>query len=177
MTIVIPRSITFDAWPAERDRYGLQIDHWNFVYDDDGLHVSAVIRSLSGEQIQFADEVQHTMAKQPADLPAPGDVRPRPKNKLAQILADLHRRAEQNTGVPQRVELTGGLRIDMIVGIDGMSRILLARVGVYPSVNEWTTTLNHLPYDPPLETTPEQFTHNGWWCLRAAWPTPEKVSL
>lgn len=175
MTIVLPRSITFDAWPAEQAYYGLVVDRWSVLSDDGGLHISAVLRSLSGEEIQFSDEVQNTMAKQPAD-PEPADPAgpqsSRPKNKLAQVLASLHQRADQKPGVPQRVELHGGLRIDFIVGLDGNSRILLARKSVYPSDTEWATTLAHFPYDPPLETNPEQFTYKEWWCMRAAWPTP-----
>lgn len=172
MTIVIPRQIKFNAWPEEAACFALDLVHCDVISDDDGLHVIATIRSKNGEQIQFSDEVQNTMAKQPADPRSAGDDLPRPRNKLAQILTEIHQRAWQNVGVPQRVELPGGLRIDLIVGLDGMTRILLARKNVYPSPIEWTTTLNHLPYDPPLDAAPEQFTHKEWWCLRAAWSTP-----
>jgi hypothetical protein len=95
-----------------------------------------------------------------------------PKSKLAQRLADLHRKAVAAPGQRQTTTLAGGLRIDLIAGLDGMTRILLARQGAYPSDAEWRTTLAHFPYQPPA-VTPERIEYRGWQSLRAGWPSPE----
>lgn len=168
MTIILPRSSTFESWITEADYYGLVIERWIVETRGDELKLTAVIYSKTGEPIQFDDEVQNSMAKQPST--ADGKQH---RSKLAQALDELHASAVQNLGNPQRLELPGGLRIDAIVGIDGNTRILLARQGVYPSDTEFTTVLSHWPYDPP-EVIPEKFEHKSWCCMRAAWPTPIK---
>lgn len=171
MTIVLPRISSFESWIAEADRYGLVIERW-IINDQAGeLKLTAVIHSLSGEPIQFEDEVQNSMAKKKPD---PTDDEKPHRSKLSDVLTELHASAVRNLGKPQRMELPGGLRVDCIVGIDGNTRILLAREGVYPSDTEFTTILAHWPYDPPDVAPPERFEHKAWCCLRAAWPTPIK---
>ena len=102
-------------------------------------------------------------------LPEPQE-KTTPRNKLAAILAELQQQAAAHPGEVRRLQLPGGLRIDLIVGIDGRTRILLARRTVHPSQTEWKTTLAHLPYSPG-EIDPEPFIHDGWGCLRSAWET------
>lgn len=172
--IILPRTSTFEAWITEAARHNLVIERW--IIDDQAgeFKLTAVIRSLSGEPIQFDDEVQNSMAKQPAE-PTNGKAH---RSKLAQALSELHSLAAQNISQPQRIELPGGLRIDVIVSADGNTRILLARQSVYPSDTEFSTVLAHWPYDPPGDILPEKFEHQAksghWYCLRAAWQTPIK---
>jgi len=96
----------------------------------------------------------------------------KPPVKLKAILQRMHSRAAGKPGEVVRNTLAGGLRLDLIVGIDGETRILVARKDVYPSATEWTVVLGHFPYDPPLDVLPERFEYKGWHCLRAAWDTP-----
>lgn len=98
---------------------------------------------------------------------------PRKATKLAVLLSTALNRAETRPGETVRTDLPGGLRVDLALGRDGNTRILLARRGVAPSDTEWSVTLAHFPYDVSLAVEPERFEYKGWRCLRAAWPTPE----
>ena len=172
MSVIIPRKGAFSTWGAEKERLGLRC---RYALVDEKMRVTLVLEpsTRSGERVLFEDEVE--LAK-----PLPQKERKsgmktatieRPKTKLAGMLAKLHQQAARNPGQTVRMELKGGLRIDLIVGIDGMTRILLARRTVHPSPVEWRTTIANLPSQPPTETNPEPFIHNGWGCYRAAWRT------
>ncbi len=112
--------------------------------------------------------------------PQPGATHPaRPRGKGAKLAATLARLASQAAARPgdvERIHLPGGLRIDIMVGVDSLTRLMLARRGVHPSDQEFSTVLAHWPYDVPMDVVPEQFEFKQWRCLRAAWPTPENGS-
>jgi hypothetical protein len=93
------------------------------------------------------------------------------KSKLALLLYTMHRLAFLTPGTPQRRTLAGGLQIDLIVGLDGNTRLQISRERVYPSDQELATTLNAWPYPLP-DLTPERFPSRGRFYLRCAWPTP-----
>lgn len=172
MSVIIPRKGTFSTWGAEKERLGLRC---LYALVDENLHVTLVLEpsTRNGEHILFEDEIE--LAKPLPHKERESEMKTatieRPKTKLAGLLAKLHQQAERNPGQTVRMELKGGLRIDLIVGIDGMTRILLARRTVHPSPVEWRTTIANLPSQPPVETNPEPFVHNGWGCYRAAWRT------
>jgi hypothetical protein len=169
VTILLPRRSTFNDWPAERQKYDLLVDDWII---EDGLRLTAVIRSRTGQEIQFDDEVK--MQPKKSNLPIPE--RPdRKESKLGYRLETMLEAAYRKPGDTQTITLKSGLRIDLNLGIDGQTRILLARQGVDPSETEWNMIQAHFPYTIPLEAAPEHFEHRGWHCLRAAWPTPESV--
>ena len=169
-TIVLPRRITFSDWLIERKKYNLRVVSASV---DERLNLTCVIASENGKKIIIQEDAD--MARKQAKIP----IEPSPnggaraKSPLARLLAELVERAEKAPGKVQRIFLPGGLRVDTIVGLDGMSRVMLGRQGVAPSDTEWVTTLNHWPYDPPLETDAERFEHKGWHCMRAGWKTPE----
>lgn len=166
--VIIPRKGTFGGWEREKTRLGLRC---RYATVDERLHVTMVLEPFSrdGQRVLFDDEVKQPPKK--VNPMKPTQKTERPKAKLADMLSGLYQRADSNHGQVARIELKGGLRIDLIVGIDGMTRILLARRTVHPSPVEWRTTLANLPYNPPGEVTPEPFIHNGWGCYRAAWKT------
>jgi len=164
MTIVIPRTSTFDAWPIERQKYNLRGLRSYF----EGERLFLEIESQDGEEIRFDDEVG--LPEAPAGAPPS---KASPASKLAQRLAEMHRQALANPGQRQTFTLPGGLRIDLVAGLDGYIRILIARQGVYPSESEWQTVLAHFPYRPPTGVAAERIQHQGWFAMRAGWPSPD----
>lgn len=170
--VVIPRKGSFSTWGAEKERLGLRC---RYALVDERLRVTLVLEpsTRAGERVLFDDEVElmKPLPQKERKLGMEPTTIERPKTKLAGMLAKLHQQAARNPGQTVRMELKGGLRIDLIVGIDGMTRILLARRTVHPSPAEWRTTIANLPTQPPAETNPEPFIHNGWGCYRAAWRT------
>ena len=165
MVITIPRRSALRDWPAEKMAHGLRV-----VKTEVGLEPLRVVCTLeaeSGEEIVFEEET--TMM--PPDQPS----RARKKKRagtLAALLDEMLREAVRNPSRTQRRELQGGLRIDLNVGIDGETRILLARKESDPSDVEWETVMANFPYEPPVDVDPERFEWKGWRCLRAGWETP-----
>lgn len=98
-----------------------------------------------------------------------------PKSKLAFVLDKLNSQALAHPGKIQTHELKSGLTVKVNCEIDGTTRLLLARDGVYPSDTEFTTVMANWPYDPPLEIVPEKTeSQNGKiFGLRAKWETPK----
>ena len=168
--VVIPRKGTYSTWEAEQARVGLRC---RYVTVDERLHVTMVLDPITqdGQRVLFQDEIKPLPQSERQTKMTKTKTIEKPRSKLAGMLAQLHQQAAHNPGQTVRMELKGGLRIDLIVGIDGVTRILLARRTVHPSPVEWHTTLANLPSPPPDEVNPEPFVHNGWGCLRAAWQT------
>jgi hypothetical protein len=106
--------------------------------------------------------------------PSPPPVPPAGPSKLALILSRLVRQAAAHPGSVEHHNLFKGLRLDLMVGLDGETRLMIARKSVYPSDAEWVTILSYWPYDPP-DMVPEKFEYKQWRCMRAVWPTPEVV--
>jgi hypothetical protein len=98
-------------------------------------------------------------------------------SKLGALLYVMHRQAADKPGVVQRRTLAGGLRIDLVVGIDGMTRLQLSREQVYPSGQELATVLEAWPYPPPAERLPERFQYHWRFYVKIAWKTPEEKSI
>lgn len=162
MTVTLTPTSQLNDWPAERARHGLRTRRVTF--EDGQLTFELEPFTDYGELIQIGETPMHPSAPATPDNPAPKGLRA--------VLAAMLERADRQPGETQKTTLAHGLRVDLNVGIDGRTRILLARVDVYPSETEWNTTLAHLPYDPPLDTMPERFEYKRWRCLRAGWPTP-----
>jgi len=102
----------------------------------------------------------------------------KPKSKLGFVLEKLLEQAELHPGQVQEHKLKSGLTIAVNCEIDGTTRLLLARKGVYPSDTEFATVLAHWPYDISLDVVPEKYEYNSnhntrWFCLRARWETPK----
>lgn len=184
---VISGRCTFNEWGELKKRFGLLVRE--SMIDTSGRMVMVLeARNRDGEPVTIAGKVKTKAPAAAVQEAAPAAVKAKekpmavmeklpepqvtttPRNKLAALLADLHQQAAAHPGEEQRVQLPGGLQIRLIIGIDGRTRILLARQTVHPSSVEWKTTLAHLPY-PPGEIDPEPFIYNGWGCLRSAWET------
>lgn len=148
---MIPTHCSFEAWPALRKKLGLRIvggggmEQWPPV----------ILVEQDGKEDQQMPEQK-------------------PKSKLAFVLEQLHRAAELHPGKIQEHILKSGLTIKLNCEIDGTTRLLLAREGVYPSDTEWATVMAHFPYDPPLEVEPEKCEGKNMFGLRAKWETPAK---
>lgn len=127
--------------------------------------LAAGMQILAVEQLEGAETL--LVVDQIPEPPRPKE--PPAMSTLGRMLAGLHLRAKLHRGEPQRLDLPGGLRIDLVVTREE-TRLLLARQGTVPSDQEWATVLAHFPYDPPLDAHPTRFEHNGWRCMKAAWP-------
>lgn len=174
--IVLKPKIRIEDWPAERQLLGLVEVRKEVIRDAEGVMrgVEVVLAPLtsSGEQVCVEGDVMD-QARRAESKPKSPTGAATPRNKLAFRLARLHEQAQGAPGVPQRIpNLGSGLRVDMIVGKDGMTRLLLARERVYPGLNEWATVLANFPYDPPADIEVEKFQHRTWFCLRSEWKTP-----
>jgi hypothetical protein len=97
----------------------------------------------------------------------------KPKSKLGFVLDQLLKQAELHPGQVQTHALKSGLTVKVNCEIDGTTRLLLAREGVYPSDTEYATILAHWPYDPPLDVEPEKCQNKNIFGLRAKWETPK----
>jgi hypothetical protein len=90
------------------------------------------------------------------------------KPSLVEVMRTLAGRAELERGQVQRMELSGGLGIDMMCGIDGKRRLQIWREGVSPAAREWGIVVGVCPGAPKrVEYT--QFTSKGRWYLRGEW--------
>lgn len=96
------------------------------------------------------------------------------KPSLVEVMRTLARRAEQDWGQVQRMELSGGLGIDLIHGIDGKLRLQIWRMGKYPAAKEWETVLAAWP-EAPKGLVYRQFTHWGRWYLWGEWTDEASV--
>jgi hypothetical protein len=148
--------ISWNDWPAFRVQHALRVDQ---VIQLEGAATEIICHEATPRS-QSMDPL--TPDSQPAAAP---------KSKLALLLYTLHRLAALTPGAPQRRTLAGGLQIDLIVGLDGNTRLQISRERVYPSDQELATTLNAWPYPLP-DLAPERFPSRGRSYLRCAWPTP-----
>jgi hypothetical protein len=186
----IPARCTFDGYADLVSRFKLRLLHAEYV---------------DGEVVAYFEPRQPTLPGLPAparsDPPAPPPA-PRKPSALARHIESLLRAASARPGDVQRITLSGGLRIDVMIGVDGAplpptagtaplplsereprrgsgdaagngeTRLMLARRGKFPSGEEWSTVLTYWPYDISLDVEPEKFEYKQWRCLRAAWQTP-----
>ncbi len=153
------RQPVFDPLP---DSASIAIDDWAAFRIQHGLIVDQVIQGENAETWLFCHVAgeRRSMSDQA------------PKSKLGLLLYTMLRAAADKPGVPQRRTLAGGLRIDMIIGLDGMTRLQLSREKVYPSDTEMATTLTAWPY-PLGDLAPKKFDYHGRFYAQFAWPTPE----
>lgn len=133
---------------------------WAKVRDLLGLRVMNVIHGDGAETTIVVDGPEHALRS----LTMSGRTA-RNGNKLALILAEMVNKAEAHTGSIQRQELRGGLRIDMMLGIDGTLRLQASRAKVEPSVKEWETTLKHLPEGLSAQNE-QRMEHQGRFFVR-----------
>jgi len=116
--------------------------------------------------------------EQPAGIPS---FQPKEGSKLSLILVDMLKAAWRKPGKPQRRELASGLRIELILGLEGVLRMQISREKVYPADKEWETIAEHWPqaWDWPMEgghgiavplRAQEMFTAKGRRYLRGEWP-------
>ena len=164
MTPAIPASVPIESLPAflERNRLRQERAEWGWEPGaEPTVYVSLLQPALPGLP----------PVEQEAK-PSPPPVPPARPSKLALTLAGMLRQAAARPASVQSKNLFRGLRVDIMVGIDGQTRLMIARKGVYPSDAEWVTILSYWPYDPP-EAVPEKFEYRQWRCMRAVWPTPE----
>lgn len=87
---------------------------------------------------------------------------------LRSLLDEMYKTARANVGQALRRELKRGLRIDLIVGLDGKLRLQISRQGANPSSQEWKIVCNAFPVEL-AERMPERFDHKDRSYLRAAW--------
>ena len=151
----LPTHISFEDWPALKERFGLRI------VGGGGLD-------------KWPPEL---IIEQTGGVPMP-EVVVKPLSILGFVLAGLVHQAELHPGQVLEHALKSGLTVKVNCEIDGTTRLLLARKGVYPSDTEFATVLAHWPYDISLDVVPEKFEYNSnhntrWFCLRARWETPK----
>ncbi len=147
--------IAISDWPAYRIQHGLKVDQ---------------VIQLENAGTELICHYSPTWSK-PMDRATPDSQPITPKSKLGLLLYTLLRAAAGAPGVPQRRTLAGGLRIDLIVGLDGQTRLQLSREKVYPSETEMATALNAWPY-PLGDLAPKKFDYHGRFYAQFAWPTP-----
>jgi len=94
-------------------------------------------------------------------------------NKLKVLLSELVFEAELNLGTPQRLNLSNGLGIDVLIKSDGTTKLQINRKDVFPSVNDWRIVLRDWPY--PVKAEPKAFEYAGHGYLRACWPAPARM--
>lgn len=114
-------------------------------------------------EADFPEELMNEMTKQ-------AESGKRKHIRLGTILEQLLRAAMAATGQVQRVTLPGGMGVDMIVGLDGKTRLQIWREGKYPSEIEWRTTLRHWPYQVEAEIK-KRFTHQEKYYFQSEWET------
>ncbi|MBN1535169.1 MAG: hypothetical protein JW908_00450 [Anaerolineales bacterium] len=141
--------IAWSDWAAYRDKHHLEVEE---VIMLEHAQTLIKVRSPNGE------------------LPMPENQK---QSKLSAMLKTVYENALANPGEPQRRELSSGLRIDFIYGIDSAYRIQLSRQGVFPSETEWTTVINHFPPETPMITNPpapvDRFNYQKRCYLRSFW--------
>lgn len=102
-------------------------------------------------------------------------------NKLKHLLSELVYEAELRPGVPQRLNLSSGLKVDVLLTREinqklptpsRMTKLQISRMGVYPSANEWRIIARDWPYPVPDGVHPRETEHAGRCYLRAEWPAP-----
>jgi len=158
----LPARCAFDDYADLLSRFKLRLLHAEYV---------------DGEVVAYFAPQQPTLPglpppAQPAHPTVPPPA-PRKPSALARQIEGLLRAASARPGNVERMTLSGGLRIDVMIGVDGQTRLMLARRGVLPSGEEWSTVLAYWPYDVSLNVEPEKFEFKQWRCLRAAWQTPD----
>jgi hypothetical protein len=150
--------ISWNDWPAFRVQHALRVDQ---VIQLEGAATEIICHEAATRRGGPTCPPSYPLT--PSETPV--------KSKLALLLYTLHRLAALNPGAPQRRTLAGGLQIDLIVGLDGNTRLQLSRERVYPSDVEMATTLNAWPY-PLGDVLPEKFVYHGRFYVKFAWPTP-----
>ncbi len=148
--------ISWDDWPAFRIQHGLRV---------------AEVVQLENAQTEIICHEAVSRSRPMQDLTPNSQPATAHKSKLGLLLYTMLCLAAGAPGVPQRRTLAGGLRIDLIVGLDGQTRLQLSREKVYPSETEMATALNAWPY--PLEDlAPKKFDYRSRFYAQFAWPTP-----
>ena len=93
-------------------------------------------------------------------------ITPKP-SKLSYRLAQLFTWAQTHQGKKQSIDNLGsGLAVDAMYGLDGALRFQIARIGVYPSEQEWQTVVKYLPFERVRVEGPEKFDVKGWFYMR-----------
>lgn len=77
---------------------------------------------------------------------------------LDRILTNLIESAKE-TGREAKTKLAGGLIVTVRLEDDCNLRLILRRSTVYPSLTEWRTVLNHLPW--PCSADPQLLENNS----------------
>ncbi len=93
---------------------------------------------------------------------------PKPVNPLKKLLAELYKKAITQPGIPQRLPLKSGLRIDAMIDGLGNFRMQISRQKLYPSDTEWRTVLKNLPFEVK-DANFGRFEHNGRCYLQGKW--------
>jgi hypothetical protein len=90
--------------------------------------------------------------------------------KLALILEDLVRRAQDKPGIPQRYTLNHDLRVDVLMH-HGRTTLQISRAAEFPTVEEYQNILHHWPI--PVEwSDPVPVAHSGRKYLTGDWLKP-----
>lgn len=134
----LPARCNWNDWPRVRARYGLRVVE---VIQGEGAETTLVVVSMYAGLL--------AESREPVIEPKP--------TFLGKRLAELYEKTRRFPGEPQRIHLKGGLRIDAIIGKDGMFRLQISREKVYPSDTEWKTILANLPLQVEEKGEPERF--------------------
>jgi len=142
---------------------------WNELADlkARGMTILAVHQLEGAEtwiEAEISEELMDEMTKQ-------AEQGKRKHIKLNVILGQMWTAAMAAPGQVQRVTLPGGMGVNMIVGLDGKTRLQIWREGKYPSEIEWKTTLRHMPYLVEAEIK-KRSMHQGKYYFQSEWETP-----
>lgn len=172
MTITLSATTLISDWPGEIERHGLVVLGKRVTVDRENacLVVEVLIAptSTTGEPIVI--DGQAAPGREPAQ-PDQAPAASTPPRDLRSILANLIQRAAQESCVPKRAFLKGGMRIDVLIR-DGQTNLQISRTGQDPSRTEWVTTLKHLPYPAPEVEPKSMVGRDRRRYLSASWPTP-----
>ena len=140
--------------------------NWNELGDwmAQGLQVQEVREGENGE-VELVAVVPETLIPK---------LKKNKKSSLAETLRGMLSKAQETPGEPVRRVLGHGMGVDLIIGLDGMTRVQIWRERVYPSDIEWKTTLKNWPYAVEA-VKPEKFNHMGKFYLRAGWTTRRRL--
>lgn len=92
---------------------------------------------------------------------------------LTDTIAILLRTAAQQPGQIQKRNLARGLQIRVKIVGDTTS-FGISRADTIPSLQEWRTCLNALPYPMRIKNPASGISKDGWYTLYAEWPTPSQ---
>lgn len=91
-----------------------------------------------------------------------------PESKLSKTLRGMLERCLTQPGRAERASLGHGLRIDMMVDLEGVCRLQISREGTFPSEKEWETVIKHWPGTLPFVST-DRIEYNSRCYIRGRW--------